>query len=144
MKTTRILWAAAILAAWTAGQTTPAPGWTLDQLNPFHRNEANRKPDGRTVNKPSPLEKIDASTRAFFSNLKDTLTPRKPAARKSPLKPRVPWVRNPKPQRTDAAKKPQRTYTAQKPSWLNSLFRREEPKPPETMDEFMRLERPQH
>ena len=133
MKTTRILWAAAILAAFAVSQTTPARGWTLDRLNPFHKNEAKAKPADRTVNMPSPLQKLNTGTKAFFSNIRNTLTPKKSATRKSPLKPRIPWVRNPKPQHKSPSKKA--------PRW-NPFFRQEEPKPPRTLDDWMSLESP--
>ena len=127
MKTTRLFWVAAILATlWLGGHATPAAAWSFDQLNPFQKKE-------KRASGPSTFEKLGTGTKRFFSNVADTLTFKKSAsARKSPVQPRSPWVSNSKSPRT----------ASKKSSWTNMFYRKEEPKVPETMDDWMSLESP--
>ena len=133
------------------GQMTLAEGWSLAKLNPLAAEEpAERSPyDYPTPSKePSALQKFNdgakklvtgtsdgtkrlvqdttEGTKKFFVGAKDMLT----------------WKKS-----TTTSTRPVSPYQYLKPeqprkqSWFSSLFRREEPKPAASLEEFMSLPR---
>lgn len=133
------------------GQMASADGWSLAKLNPLAAEEpAERSPYAYPTQSkaPSALQKFndgakklmaDASdgtkrilqdttegTKKFFVGAKDMLT----------------WKKS-----TTTSTRPINPYQYLKPekprkqSWFSSLFRREEPKPAATLEEFMSLPR---
>lgn len=92
--------------------------WGL--YNPFAA-----KPAKKTAKKePSTLSKMNHSTQQFFSKTADLLNPFDDAGAK---KKTVPSLKKPKKETT---------------SWWSSMFGSSEPAPPETVDQFMSLDRP--
>ncbi|EAQ81334.1 hypothetical protein [Blastopirellula marina] len=86
------------------------------------------KPAKRTAKKePSTLSKMGSSTQQFFSKTADFLNPFDDANDK-PKKKVVPSL-----------KKPKKSSSS---SWWGSMFGGGEPEPPETVDQFMSLDRP--
>lgn len=85
--------------------------------NPF-----SSKPAKKTAKKePSTLTKMNHSTQQFFSKTADFLNPFDDADSKK-----------------KTVKKPKKEST----SWWSSMFGSSEPAPPETVDQFMSLDRP--
>ena len=78
--------------------------------------------------------KTNAGTKRFFADTRSALTGKKPSQTRRPL--RHPWIRPPEDQRY--VRQPQE----QKISWFDRLLGREEPKPVETMSEWVGLPRP--
>jgi hypothetical protein len=128
MKVIRVFAAAAFLASWMGVESAPAAGWSLADLNPFAQEPARKAAKPKSA-EPSALKKLDTQTKQFFSKTKDALSLKKPEP-KSTVRPRSPWVRDPR-----------NRQAPKKQSWLGSLFHREEPKPPQTLDDWMSLKR---
>ena len=133
----------------------PSYAWSLKALNPFCKKELPAQSPRQTPSRPGPLEQLNtntkeffskanadtkeffsranADTKAFFSNATRTLTFQKTAPGKSPVKQLIPWGRQPQSRRQPVEKKP---------GWFGSFFHREEPKPPQSLDEWLSLKRP--
>ncbi len=140
MKITRILSVAVVVALLLASQTAAAEGWSLAKLSPFgkkHSKAAERRrsetADRERAKKPSPLEKLGADTKEFFSKTKDALSLKRTAAKPGGTR-RPGWLHRSDPRRSSRPPKKQS-------SWLNSLFRRKEPKVLKSVDDWMSLER---
>ena len=135
----RILSAGAALALLIVTQPVLAEEGWLGKLNPFANQEKHDTVSRNTHNagraEPSPLERFNAGTKKFFAGARDVLVGKKPAPEKKPTNQYAPWVRQPKdPRYLDSRKK-------KKKSWLDSLFRREEPKPPQSLKDWVGLPR---
>ena len=163
MRTARLALLSLIVTMFVGVQSAPADSWSLDQLNPFSKREDQSTTSGRRYVRDSelgqsPLEKLNAGTQEFFAEtaagthrllagtaagtkklftgVKDTLSGKKPAAKKK-SNPIVPWIREPQDPRH------LRTPRDKKPSWLDRLLGYEEPKRVETMKDFVGLPRPE-
>ena len=140
MKIARILSAGAALALLIVVQPALAEEGWLQKVNPFAKKE-NRNPNsigrynGRRRAEPSPLEKLDAGTKKFFAGARDALTWKKPAPKRKPTSQYVPWIPQPQDPRYLSSRK------KKKKSWLDSLFRREEPKQPQSLKDWVGLPR---
>ena len=141
MKIARILSAALAVAFVLGSQTAAAEGWSLAKLNPFAKKQpkaAGQKEaetaDRERAKKPSPFEKLGADTKEFFSKTKDALTPKKTSAKPGSTR-RPPWRRR-RPEPRPSTQPPK-----QQPSWLSSLFRRKVTEAPESLDDWLSLER---
>lgn len=134
MKISRILPASVALALLLGVQPALGDGWSLEKLVPFGKKQTRKSVHKRPA-RPSPLEKLDIQVKRFFAGAKDALTWKKPAAKKKPTNQYLPWMRESNQQRyTHHNKRPKR-------SWLDALFRPKEPKPIESMEEWVGLPR---
>ena len=136
MKIARTLSFVVVLATLVGGRPAPAEGWSVQSLNPFAGKEPKQSQQsaGKTAKKPSPLARLNAGTKEFFSKAKRTLTPNKAAEKEPAYRQHYPWNRPP---RTRV-----RHQSPKKQTWLSSLFRRKESKPPpQSLDDWMNLKR---
>ena len=139
MKAMRILSATLVVALVLGSRTAAAEGWSLAKLNPFGNKppKASEQKESETANRdrakgPSPIEKLGAGTKTFFSKTKEAFSPKKPSGTR-----RSAWPRRPDPRRPNQPPK-------QPLSWLGSLFRvkePDEPTAPTSLDDWMSLER---
>ena len=139
MKTARILSAGLALALLMVVQPALAEEGWLDKLNPFAKKERQNTVSARRYHtrnvEPSPLEKLNAGTKKLFAGARDALTWKKPAPKRKPTNQHVPWIRQPQDPRYLSNRK------KKKKSWLDSLFRREEPKQPQSLKDWVGLPR---
>ena len=139
MKIARILSAGSALALLMVAQPALAEEGWLDKLNPFAKKERQNTVSDRRYNtrkvEPSPLEKLNTGTKKFFAGARDALTWKKPAPKRKPTNQYVPWIRQPKDPRHLSSRK------KKKKSWLDSLFRREEPKRAQSLKDWVGLPR---
>ena len=126
MRSVSILFVGVALLVLSAARPASAEGWSLP--NPFASKES-KQAEREPAAKPSPLKKFQEGTKRLFAKTRDKLTGRKPP-KKKPTNQYVPWIRPPR------EEQPER-----KQSWLTSLFRRKEPKPVKTMDDWWQLKR---
>ncbi len=140
MKTVWSLCAGAVLVVLIVARPALAEEGWLGKLNPFAKKEKKEQPRttwGGTYTprkaKPSPLEKLGTGTKKFFAGARDVLTGKKHAPKRKPANHYTPWTR----QSTDW----RHTSSRKKQSWFDSLFRREEPKPVESMEDWVGLPR---
>ena len=140
-----------VMLALLLGQMALAEGWSLTKLNPLAAKEPpERSPYAYPMRskEPSALQKFNEGakklatdtsdgtkrlvqnttdgTKRFFVGAKDMLTWKKSTTKST---------RPVNPYRYLKPEPPQKT------SWFGSLFRREEPKPPSSLEEFMSLPR---
>ena len=143
MKVMRILSAALFVALVFASRTAAAEGWSLAKLTPFGKKspKAAEQRESETADRerakgPSPIEKLNADTKRFFSKTKEAFSAKKTGAKPSGTR-RSGWFRRPDPRRS--------TQPPNQPlSWLGSLFRvkePDEPTAPTSLDDWMSLER---
>lgn len=122
-------------------------GW-LKNLNPFAQKEkpslpsAHRPAWSRTYNvkraEPSSLEKLSASTKKFFTGARDALTWKKTPPKRRSTNRYGPRMR----ESNDLGYFRRQREKEKKKSWLNSLFRREEPKRVQSLKDWVGLPRP--
>lgn len=142
MKNARILSAGVALALLIAVQPVLAEEGWLKKLNPFAEEEKPSPAWSRTYNakraEPSSLEKLGASTKKFFGGARDALTWKKTPPKRRPTNQYGPWVREP----NDLGYfRRQQEKEKKKRSWLDSLFRREEPKQVQSLKDWVGLPR---
>lgn len=139
MKTARIFSAGVTLALLIIAQPVLAEEGWLEKLNPFAKKEEYNPRSGSRYQvkkaEPSPLEKLSAGTKKFFAGARDMLTGKRPAPKPRPTNQYAPWVRDSKDPRYARGQK------KKKRSWLDSLFRREEPKPVRSLQDWVALPR---
>jgi hypothetical protein len=131
MKTVRLALAGIVLASLVGSQAVQADGWSL--ANMFSTTTTKTEPAPKKPNPkyskqpPSALEKVGTGTKNFFSGIGDTLTGKKTAPKK-PVNSYSSLVRKP-------------SKPAQKTSSSWNPFHREEPKPPQSLKDFMGMQR---
>ncbi|HYW80983.1 MAG TPA: hypothetical protein VE890_15490 [Thermoguttaceae bacterium] len=150
MKIARLVICGVVLTL-LVGATAQAEGWSLAKLNPLAGEEpTERSPYAYPAlsKEPSALQKFNEGakklatdtsagtkrlvqnttegTKKFFVGAKDLLTWKSSSTSTRPVSPYQYLKPEPPPS---------------KPSWFTSLFRREEPKPASSLEEFMSLPR---
>jgi hypothetical protein len=137
MKTIHLRLAALALAAWIGGQAVWAEGWSPSSLFSTKKSEPQQKkpvPPKFPSKPPSTLDKAGTGTKNFFTGIGDTLSGKKSTTKKStPSSPLAMGTKPTKP--APAAKKP-----TQQSSW--NPFRREEQKKPQSLKDFVGMQRP--
>jgi len=139
MKIARILPAVVVMVLLVGDQSAVADGWSLRKLLPVSKTETKPKKHyvSRTAKRPpSPLEKLGAETKKFFTKAGEVLRLKKPAPKRKPTNQYIPWIREPKPRWPLQYQNRQK-----KKSWLSFLFGHKEPKPPQSPREWIGLER---
>ncbi len=126
MKNSSILSACVLLALLAQGHAAENEGWSLSRLNPFG-HEPSHTAIAKKTPEPSTLDKFNVGTKKFFTGAKDTLTFKKPAPKKTVATPYSPWQHKQRPE--------------EKKSWFGSMFAPKEPKPIESLDDWMSLPR---
>jgi len=132
MSISRVVSVTVVVTLLLGGRPAAAEGWSLGRLNPLGKKDSAKTPEN-TTKKPSPLEKLDTEVKRFFAKTGGLLKLKKPAAKQPAYKRHYPWNRQPKSPRLAQRPKP--------PSWFSSLFRREQPKVPKSLDDWMSLKR---
>jgi len=131
MKTSQAwVWALALVLIAT---TARAEGWSLGGLNPFAKKTGKTtqhviggKPvNGNASSKPGVLSTVTAAPKKAWNTTKSLLTPGKktPVRKMTGLQSSREF--HPEPEKKD--------------SWTKSLFAQDEPKPPQSVGEWMRL-----
>jgi hypothetical protein len=87
------------------------------------------QPTANRQQSPSPLERLTAGTRRFFGGVRQLFVPDTTASKKESS--RYYWSGS----QTRASRK-------EKKGWFSSLFQAEEPRKPQTVNEFLRQDRP--
>jgi len=114
--------------------------WPLQNLIPLGKKQEEKpaKAAEKSTVKWEPLVRLEAGvkklgdgTKKFFTDTAETLRLKKPAAKRKPTSRYRPWSSYSKARKQE-----------EKKSWLDSLFRREEPEPIQSMKDFVGLERP--
>jgi hypothetical protein len=95
--------------------------WSMPSFNPLAPIDAGVKGVDRGV------KKLNAGARRMFDGARETLRWTKAEAKSEPPKPRLPWIRTEKLDKRDKGDS----------SWFGSWFRREEPRPSESMADFL-------
>jgi len=138
MKTVRILSVSLILTSLVCTPTSWANDWAT-QREPSALEKLNAGTQKLLADTTTGAKKLIVGTangtKRFFIGVKDTLSWKKPAPRKTSAS-MVPWIRDPDPQYLRPPK-------SRKKSWLDSLLGREEPKQVETLKDWVNLPRPE-
>lgn len=119
-----------ILAIALLAATARAEGWSLSGLNPFAKKPARTgqrggKPAGAAASKPGVLSTVTAAPKKAWNSTKSLLAPGKKAPVRKTTGLQSSREFHPEPEKKD--------------SWARSLFAQEEPKPPQSVGEWMRL-----
>jgi hypothetical protein len=126
VRISRILPAVVMLVLLADARLALCEGWSLP--NPFSSEstpDAKKKTAFKTTKEPSAWEKASTGTKNFFSKTGETLGLKKREAKKT-------LYANPAPRVVQPPAKKQESK-----SWLDSLFKPEEPKKPKNVGEWM-------
>jgi hypothetical protein len=132
MKVARIVSASIIivLTVVVCGQVVQADGWSLANMFTTKSDTTPKKTPPKPATKtPSAMEKMGTGTKKFFGGIGDTLSGKKTATHKTTTHPSV----------TMLPSKPAKKTTTS--SW--NPFKREEPKQPRSLKDFVGMPRPE-
>jgi len=128
MRMMRIFLPVFAVVSLAVAQPLLAEGWSLEKLLPLPKKEHTKGSARKTTKQPSPLQRLDTGTKKFFAQVCDVLTFKKPLVKREP------------PGRSSWMRQPEKKQPEKKPFW-SSWYAREEPTPPRSLREFMRLPR---